>query len=328
MVKTEAALGLVVLSVFATTSCERAPCPSFASLRDEILRSPAALAILTRRDTNPVIQVRRFDGVLETIALQCCSNPVYLGWSSGRVIAVDVSIGSGTLKAVPAILAGGQVVVMDSGGQTAARSRLRIQAEAVAVTRDLSMFAFIGRPGNLEPRAEDYGLYIAGFDDQAPLRILGIAPDFRVDFNSPQPKLDWSADGKMIAFSSRASEIYIIDVHQKVSRLLAGGSGAAWSPTTPTLAYLSNNRRLIVQDVPGGSAGKILPTRELLTTRPPQWSPDGKYLLIAEHEVGVWPCWSYGHLSVLRLKDERTLDVPCYGMGGQSPVWIQYPANS
>ncbi|HEY3738455.1 MAG TPA: hypothetical protein VGL53_01360 [Bryobacteraceae bacterium] len=297
--------------------------------RDELAsrgKAGLSLATVSRGDT-AALHIRRFDGSTKDIALDCCARTIFADWSSGYAVLLNVSFLQMASGSIHSMMEGGEVVVADVAGREVTRSKLKIQSLAVAVDAEAKRFAFLGRPGHSSGLPERAGLYIAGFRDTAArLLIDDVGEPMHPDLNRPSAAIDWSPDGHSLAYSPQEGKIRVVSLPSGSASIIGDGSGAHWSPSGATIAFISPAHRLVLHDVATGSNRVLLPEREMLGA-PPLWSPDGRYLLLSERKISVWPRPTYGHLDVYRIADGAILSdsFPFFGIHTPWPSWVMIP---
>ena len=294
------------------------------SLEEELVRaSRAGLALVTiNRGQETLLDVRFFDNRRETIRLDCCSNPVTSGMSSGYVVMINVDIGRGVLNSLESVLSGGQVVAVHTQGKVISLSALKVVSSCVAVDAQAKRFAFLGIPGNSRKMNGHYGIYEADFSSLEPELLLDLPQDpLPSDPNDPQATLDWSPDGKQIVYSSGKGTIYLLDTATHQAQAVAKGWGGHWSPSGSMIAFISDADRAVLLDLKTSVVRPVVPDREMLRY-PLLWSPDGQYLLLPERASSIWP-YHYGRLVVYRLSDGATSTVDDYGINRTRAMWIQ-----
>jgi TolB protein len=142
----------------------------------------------------------------------------------------------------------------------------------------------------------------------------------------------WSPDGRYLAFSveeGNGYKLYVMSIADKKTRLVAGGDNRyiedpSWSPDGKRLSYLESSRdeepmtnasfRQLYTIAPDGTGKKRL-TNHWCDDYSPQWTRDGKYIVIQggrgmERVSGGVMGSSTSHLVVVDAsgKGERILD--------------------
>lgn len=112
--------------------------------------------------------------------------------------------------------------------------------------------------------------------------------NIRVIFRSPYKgyyssvsELDWSPDGRMLAFMvidySGEKSVYIINaITSRVERIYFG-SLPSWSPDSTSITFLEDTRNAVVVNVATGDRHALVFGRGTLSSV--IWSPDGRYIL-------------------------------------------------
>lgn len=280
-------------------------------LRQELVnRSKQGLALVRSLDGS-TIELLFFDGHKETRSIE---GELFRG---SRVMGnwiVAVGLTGSLADSQMAYPSAGPVVLRDVQGAGVARSVLRIRSNQVIVSPDGLNFAFIGVPENF-PDTED-GLYVGNFQDEefTELQRWGLSPEHEVS-PAMRADLDWSPDGKEMVLSRRG-RIMVFTLASGKRRLVGMGGRARWAPTGHTISYLSPNHEASLLDLTTGKSTTIDPGRESGTS--PQWSPDGRYLLIGE-TAGSHV--AYGCEWVYDVVNRTWMPLDRYGVGGTQ--WIQ-----
>jgi len=148
-------------------------------------------------------------------------------------------------------------------------------------------------------------------DDGRPLRVLGFAPDNEWVFFAKRSQ--FNPDHR--ALGSGPSKLYRVAWAGGEPEELAEAETAAVSPVEPQLAFAKGGELWLVE--PGKEAVKVVDARGTLSE--PQWSADGKKLLMASVR-GEFP-HRYSFIMVYNTVEEkiRYLDPAVYFDG--NPVW-------
>jgi hypothetical protein len=206
---------------------------------------------------------------------------------------------------------------MDPRAGIVAVSELKLGPFVVSMAPDQQRFAFAGIPDSEEnPR---FGIYVAAFHEKKASKLIGLPfPRSQEPYDvSTAIMLDWSPDSRMILVSD-SRVVSAVSLESGLMRKLADGGGAQWSPSSDWLSYVTLEYEAALLNVKTGE--KRLIDKNHKTRRQMEWSPDGKYLLIAEGEGTHVP---YGCLWVYRVSDGAFVPIPYYGMGKPLPHWIQ-----
>lgn len=284
-----------------------------------------------RRVSDWGVSVTTVDGLKSTTILPNTAHLITVTWSSGNIVAIEgkalddsnnitaEQMGKAFIDSVT-----GRVIVLNSHGRIMARSKISVAATSIAIDKRIKHVAFIGRPlpDAANPSPFSYGLYAFDLNASVPQKILSVSQQEDQRVNSPQSTLDW-LDEETFAYSSSAGDIFVCKYPSGSFRRVASGWGARWSPTESVLAFLSRNHQVTLLNTSTNTTEVLLPGRKMLP-QPPEWSPRGRYLLVAERKVRVWPCLTYGALLMYRLSDGETVELPCgYGLHPPYPVWLR-----
>jgi Tol biopolymer transport system component len=315
---------LLCLVLWTQISCTWLDHPTNRALQRELIEQSKHGLALARYRVQPLseIEVCFFDGSRKRLKNTCCSlanNPTI---SRNRLVAVDTTstLPDPLRLGVPNFLQalqsyGGQVVVADTETKVLARSETRIWPAEVFLSPDQKRFAFISvLQGGQQA---DSGLYVAGFGKAQVWRLMSVRPATPHDGFQAQTTVDWSPDGNSLVCSIDGA-VLVVDSHTGKSRKLADGSAPLWSPSGDQISYVTLDWEPALLNLSGGESKRIDPGKK--TSTPLEWSPDGKYLLIAEGTGShVW----YGCLWVYRVSDGAFVPIPNYGVGGPRAHWIQ-----
>src|SRR5579884_4071739 len=280
--------------------------PISSSLRRELAdrsRHGLALATVSRDPSKPGMNLRFFDGRTSFLPVAGCTRDTYCIVSSNRIIMNHAD----------------HVIEADASGIPMAKS-LPMDVAPVAISPDGNTFAgFGGQPGRLW---SDWGIWIVGFHDQ---KLKG----FRIPLDRDDrwgeldqtmwPSLDWSPDGKNVVYSFKGS-VCVLDTATWRSRTIAEGGLPRWSPSGDLIAFVTRKREAALLNLATGKWRLIDPKHQ--TGRAPEWSPDGRYLLLEEDEGSHVP---YGCVWVHRLSDGAYVPLLYYGTADLGPRWIQLP---
>jgi len=148
-------------------------------------------------------------------------------------------------------------------------------------------------------------------DDGRPLRVLGFSPD-----------AEWVFFARTSTFNpdhqpsgSGASKLFRVATSGGEPEELAEGNAGSVSPVEPKLAWADGGELWLVE--PGQEKQKLVSARGQLSK--PEWSPDGKRLLVASAR-GEYPHrYSYVMLYDLEAAQVRYLDASVYL--DTQPVW-------
>jgi Tol biopolymer transport system component len=218
-------------------------------------------------------------------------------WSSGGGL---IAYSSGVLVPIPASGGDWGVDEAEIDVLNSASGRVRPLTSTVSPFVDASptwspdgrRIAFV-RYDHYEESPEN-GVYVIGTDGQGLRRIAVFGSSTNESFwPSPPTAIDWSPDGKLLAFVAwgipvprgpdENEVVALLDPESgKIThvRHLAGARGVAWSPDGRTLAVTREgvsaaSRGVFVVPAYGGPARRIVATRY---ARGVSWSPDGRQL--------------------------------------------------
>ena len=210
----------------------------------------------------------------------------------------------------------GSVVLSGLDGSEERRSEILIKATSISLSPDRSRFAFIGTwLGDRSPRAKLALSKFAG--NEVEMLAVASLSEPGAPFGARAADVDWSPDGRTLLFSD-GGKIFTIDVQSREQRFITEGGRARWSPSGAQVSLLSARNEPSVLTVATGQLEVVDPGKR--SNRPVEWSPDGRYLLIAEADGSHVP---YGCLWVYQLAKKRWMAIPSYGIGGIAPQWIQ-----
>lgn len=321
---------LAFLAFCNLTSCDLTwlDHPTNQGLKRELIdrsKEGLALAMITSvSEHQPSLDLRFFDDRRVTYTLDCCRD------AGGEVSRNRIVVTSDNVPFIPNIedltafllnYKGGQVVLLNTQGKIMDRSDARVQAGVLALSPDQKRFAFIGRPGERTP--QDDGVYVAGFHGPEMQKLGNVSPDQQVRlFEQTYPvltrkTLDWSPDGESLLLGDGGA-IVLLDAHTGRARKIGDGGGARWSPSSNLITYVSPKVQAVLLNVTTGQTRLIDPGRQVLS--PVEWSPDGRYLLIAEGQGCHVP---FGCLWVYRVSDGSFAPILSFGSAGRPPHWIQ-----
>jgi hypothetical protein len=272
------------------------------------------------------LRFRFLDGRQQNLALGCCTRIASGNISRNRLIFADLSTApafDGKRLTEPSynlawlLSYGGPLVVLNAKGEILKRSIARFNAFSVALSFDESHFAFVGTP--LGKLAADTGVYIGDFKDPG-LRMLMRVPD-QGSVNSAMTRdlIDWSPDGAHLLFSNNGI-IWLVDVLTGRLRKLVAGGGARWSPASDWISCITTEEHPALFNVSTGASRTIDSDGDAVG--PPEWSPDGQYLIL--HELLGKPITG-SRFSVYRVSDGAFAKVSIEGIGDHNYQWIQLP---
>jgi len=253
------------------------------------------------------IGVRFFDGRKIEVKVACCKVSETGVIARNRIVLVDAP--EDTLRAVASGFYGGPVVVMDMHGAVVERSELEVHADVVSLSPDEKTFAFVGAPRG--GPFNDWGVFVAGFHGLTARKAQ----------NAPVPApghptasaLDWSPDGRNLLLSS-LGDIEILNVDTGQSQKIADGSYARWSPSGDWVSYVTTQWRAALLNLRTHETKIIDPSAKMAWEM--EWSPDGKFLLLAETGDTY-----FGFEWVYRISDGAYC--PLHDLGGvPRPNWI------
>ena len=115
----------------------------------------------------------------------------------------------------------------------------------------------------------------------------------------------WASDKETVVYAL-GSQIRRVPVDGGASTVLGTGSAPVASPVSPVVAFLRDGA-LWTMSLDGGAARRLATLRK--GAAPPQWSPDGKRLVLADS----------GGLTVVTLEGGRSTRIARVGAG--SPAW-------
>ncbi len=135
-------------------------------------------------------------------------------------------------------------------------------------------------------------LCVSGSDGRERRRLAAV----RRDYNGSE-RLSWSPDGTRIVYSVKAKGLVEIralgGTARKVPGTRPGDSGGVWSPDGSRIAYEAN--RSVTVSLRDGTRTVTIPSGELYADHP-EWSPDGRSLVVAKEYNAECPrlCPPYG----------------------------------
>ena len=204
---------------------------------------------------------------------------------------------------------GGPVVEMDAQGTVLVRSIVRFNPTIVSLSPDGEHFALVGKP--LAGSDVRVGVYIGGFHEKEARRLIEVVFADRYEGIEKEPSLDWSPDGLRLLFS-HVGTVSLLDVRTGRSTKVAEGGAGRWSPTGDWISFITLNSEPPLLNLSGRYIRLIDPGKQIRS--PIEWSPDGKYLLIAEQQGShVYE----GCLWVYRISEGAWAPFPDYG------VWLK-----
>lgn len=215
--------------------------------------------------------------------------------------------------------------MMTPQGHIVAASDMRLLPYITSVSADERRFAFIGAPlADIPAMRANFGVYIAEFNEHEPRKLLGLPfpADRPYTDVTTRATLDWSPDSQTVLLSNEQA-VFLIEAQSGASRKLVDGGGAQWSPFSDWISYVTVKREAALLNIRTGETRLIDKGHEVL--RPLAWSPDGRYLLIAEGAGSHVP---YGCLWIYRVSDEAFMPIPEYGMAGPRPNWIRIGSSN
>ena len=321
------ALPLLLGALCSVTSCTWLDHPTSNALQRELAeksRKGLALAMFFRPDELN-LTARPFNGPIQTIHMQCCPGPTQgRRISRSRIVMVDMSnapaIDSlrdavGSLAGIP--LYGGQVVEMDSQGSVINRSIVRFHPATVSLSADGEHFAILGAPLGPGDWVRATGVYVGGFHVKEIRKLIEAEPAAPFSAIESESSVDWSPDGSALLLSQLGS-VSLIDVQTGRSRKIVDGGAARWSPDGVSMSYVTLKSEAALLNVSSGESKLIDPGKKV--NAPLEWSPDGKYLIVAEEQGShVYE----GCLWVYRVSDGAWAPFPDYGVFAKRWYWIQ-----
>jgi hypothetical protein len=297
--------------------------PTNVQMEQELVeRSKDGLALSEFTRDGLMLNLRFFDGRAMAISFECCASAYRGSLRRNRLVTVDTN--SAAAPDDPTNSDGGdehlvgQVVVVDVHGKVLARSELRIDATVPSLSPDEGSFAYVGSlPG--QPLLSTYGVYVAGFHDRTPRKLMAVPFSIPPEAYSPftYVTVDWSPAGESLLLSFRRG-VWILNVKTGEARKVADGGLARWSPSGEWISYVNTKREAALINVATGKSTTIDPGRG--TGSEIKWSPDSRYLLIGEGEGSHVP---YGCLWIYRVSDGAWVPIPGYGIASPHPEWIQ-----
>ena len=212
---------------------------------------------------------------------------------------------------------GGEIVLLSNTGKIERRSAIRVNASVIAVSHDGQRLAFVGVQKGVSEK--ELGVYVGDFDSARLTRVLAFGSD------NPRKQqgalvgatLDWSPLGKKLLFSYRGT-ITTFDIDAGSSQKIANGGSARWSPSGGQISFVGPKFEAMLLELSTGTMSAIDPGIEVLA--PIEWSPDGRYLLLAEGEGGHVP---YGCYWVYRISDKAFFPMCDYHIINPLPFWMQ-----
>lgn len=111
----------------------------------------------------------------------------------------------------------------------------------------------------------------------------------------------WSPKGDSIVFDHKGA-VYVYDIDNKTSRIVAEGDSPSWSPDGRALAFRAPDKGGMVLDVSSSQAHRVLEAG--LVAASLRWSPDGRGMLYTDAQTG--------RLMLLDLTDGDRDSIPSY----------------
>ena len=224
-------------------------------------REGLAVAAFNHSDTTN-LSVFRFDEQRSAISFPCC--PMTRdAMESQRVVGSHiVTVGKDAHVSVGRIT-----------GELIHRSRDRIFARALTLSKDAHTVIFVGFPYDDEWHPGPSGLYLLHLDQPGIERIFDLHPDAR----KTDVDVDLSPDSDRVLLSA-AGAIMTVGVKNHLATLLKPGYYARWSPDGIHISYVRGDGVVVVSMFANFmSREKVIHDEHHGVIRSVSWSPDGKY---------------------------------------------------
>jgi len=275
----------------------------------------SGLGILATTSTDGTMPVMYFDETWGKI--DCCRKFTQTWVVAGARYLITLDSSNSLWRPTEPASWGQNAIIFDLNGIEQRRFPSWIRANYVAVSSDRKMIAFRGNgglpPGSHPPPTS--GLLFGSVDSTSFQQVFSLPAGGRL---TPPPDeraetFGWSPDARSLVYS-KDEAVYIYDLQQRASRLLAKGRNPLWSPDGSTISYRGPNREAMLVDVNGRNRRNILSGQKIHYAL--HWSPDSRYLLLSlfTEERGV----RWGQLCVYRLKDGALLPISPRGLGDDS----------
>jgi len=294
-------------------------------------RSKSGLGLARFNREQNVLDVHLLDGRDEKVPLEVDGEPKVI--THGRIAIVDQDphirdkIQEAALQRNSELIRelfsnlGGNIVLLSNTGKIERRSAMSVNAITIAVSPDGQRIAYVGVPKGISEA--ELGLYIGDFDSPDVKRIFSFdSDDPRLNGSgsgSMKSTLDWSPDAATLLFSQDGT-ITVFDANTGLSRKIAAGGSARWSPSGEQISFVALPRlEASLLEWSTGKVSAIDPGFKIPGAM--EWSPDGKYLLIPEGEGSHV---EYGCHWVKRISDAAFFPVCKFRITNPLPVWFQF----